>query len=115
MNIVWAKCVCGKRGEGIRYSNTLGYNTLPIPPLSPTQKQRLNDSAMNILMARENHTEMTLAQMYDPDKMPEDLRSTHDKNDLLVDKLYQDKAFLNDEERLAKLFSMYEELIKDKE
>ena len=114
MNIVWAKCVCGKRGEGIRYSNTLGYNTLPIPPLNPIQKQRLNDSAMNILMARENHTEMTLAQMYDPDKMPEDLRNAHDKNDLLVDKLYQDKAFLNDEERLAKLFTMYEELTKDK-
>ena len=57
---------------------------------------------------------MTLAQMYDPDKMPEDLRNAHDANDLLVDKLYQDKAFLNDEERLANLFSMYEELTKDK-
>ena len=113
MNIVWAKCVCGKRGEGIRYSNTLGYNTLPVPPLTPNQKDELRESALDILMARENHTEMTLAQMYDPKKMPEDLRVAHYKNDILVEKLYQPKAFLDDEERLAKLFAMYEELTKD--
>lgn len=114
MNIVWAKCVCGKRGEGIRYSNTLGYNTLPVPPLTPNQKDELRESALDILMARENHTEMTLAQMYDPKKMPEDLRAAHHKNDILVEKLYQPKAFLDDEERLAKLFAMYNELTKDK-
>lgn len=114
MHMAWIRTVCGKLKTDYRYSSSLGYNTFPVPPLNPIQKERLTNSAMSILMARENHTEMTLAQMYDPDKMPEDLRNAHDANDLLVDKLYQDKAFLNDEERLAKLFSMYEELTKDK-
>lgn len=114
IHMAWIRTVCGKMKSDYRYSASLGYNTFPVPPLNLIQKEKLNDSAMNILMARENHTEMTLAQMYDPDKMPEDLRNAHDANDLLVDKLYQDKAFLNDEERLAKLFSMYEELTKDK-
>lgn len=114
MHMAWIRTVCGKLKTDYRYSSSLCYNTFPVPPLNPIQKERLTNSAMSILMARENHTEMTLAQMYDPDKMPEDLRNAHDANDLLVDKLYQDKAFLNDEERLAKLFSMYEELTKDK-
>lgn len=114
IHTAWIRTVCGKLKTDYRYSSSLGYNTFPVPPLNPSQKEKLNDSAMSILMARENHTEMTLAQMYDPDKMPEDLRNAHDANDLLVDKLYQDKAFLNDEERLAKLFAMYEELTKDK-
>lgn len=113
-HMAWIKSVCGYLGTSIRYAKQLGYNTFPVPPLNSKQKERLSNSAMNILMARENHTEMTLAQMYDPDKMPEDLHNAHDANDLLVDKLYQGKAFLNDEERLAKLFSMYEELTKDK-
>ena len=111
---VWNSVVCAKLGTSFAFSSQLGYNVFPSAALNLAQKEALNDSAMNILMARENHTEMTLAQMYDPDKMPEDLRNAHDANDLLVDKLYQDKAFLNDEERLAKLFAMYEELTKDK-
>lgn len=114
IHMAWVRTVCGKLKTDYRYSSSLGYNTFPVPPLNPIQKERLTNSAMSILMARENHSEMTLAQMYDPNKMPEDLRNAHDANDLLVDKLYQDKAFLNDEERLAKLFSMYEELTKDK-
>ena len=113
MHMAWIRTVCGKLETRYRYSSTLGYNTFPVPPLSLNRKGILNDSAMNILMARENHTELTLAQMYDPDKMPEDLRDAHSANDLLVDKLYQDKAFLNDEERLMKLFAMYEDLTKE--
>jgi len=114
MHMAWIRTVCGKLKSDYRYSSSLGYNTFPVPPLNLSQKEKLNNSAMNILMARENHTEMTLAQMYDPDEMPEDLRNAHDANDLIVDKLYQDKAFLNDEERLAKLFAMYEDMTKDK-
>ena len=106
----WAKTVCGKRGEGIRYSNTLGYNTFPCPPLTSAQKEALSKSAENILMMRENHSEMTLAQMYDPDKMPADLRRAHEDNDVLVDLLYRNHAFGSDEERLATLFGLYEKM-----
>lgn len=114
MHTAWIRTVCGKLKTDYRYSSSLGYNTFPVPPLNPSQKEKLNNSAMNILMTRENHTEMTLAQMYDPEKMPNDLKEAHDQNDAIVEKLYQDKAFIDDEERLAKLFAMYEELTKDK-
>jgi hypothetical protein len=110
----WIRTTCGTLGMSFNYSSSLGYNAFPAPPLSQKQKEELSNSAMNILMARENHTEMTLAQMYDPDKMPEDLRKAHNENDILVEHLYQNKIFQSDEERLAKLFAMYEELTKDK-
>ena len=108
--MVWAKRVCGKRGEAVRYSNLLGYNTFPCPPLTPQQEEKLNQSARNILFARANHPELTLADMYDPNKMPEDLRQAHEENDILVDKLYRSTPFQTDEARLATLFKLYEEM-----
>ena len=110
IHMVWAKRVCGKRGEAVRYSNLLGYNTFPCPPLTPQQEEKLNQSARDILFARANHPELTLADMYDPNKMPEDLRQAHEENDILVDKLYRSTPFQTDEARLATLFKLYEEM-----
>lgn len=112
MHNAWIRVVCGYLGTSIRYSNTLGYNTFPCPPLTSAEKEKLTQSAENILLARENHSEMTLAEMYDPDKMPADLRQAHDENDVLVDKLYRNHAFANDEERLAVLFDLYGKMTK---
>lgn len=115
MHMAWIRTVCGKLKTDYRYSSTLGYNTFPVPPLSQNIKQALEYSAKEILFARENHTEKTLAQMYDPDKMPADLRKAHIANDLLVDKIYSDIGFENDEQRLTKLFELYEQMTrKDK-
>lgn len=115
MHMAWIRTVCGQLETRIRYSSTLGYNTFPVPPLSQNIKQALEYSAKEILFARENHTEKTLAQMYDPDKMPADLRKAHIANDLLVDKIYSDIGFENDEQRLTKLFELYEQMTrKDK-
>lgn len=115
MHMAWIRTVCGKLKTDYRYSSTLGYNTFPVPPLSQNIKQALENSAKEILFARENHTEKTLAQMYDPDKMPADLRKAHIANDLLVDKIYSDIGFENDEQRLTKLFELYEQMTrKDK-
>jgi hypothetical protein len=69
-------------------------------------------SARKILLTRENHSERTLAEMYDPNKMPSDLREAHDENDHIVDQLYRKKGFANDEERLAVLFNLYEQMAK---
>lgn len=110
MHMIWVSTVGGRLGTGYRYSVTLCYNTFPCPPLTSAEKEKLAQSAENILMARENHSEMTLAEMYDPDKMPADLRQAHEENDVLVDKLYRDHAFANDEERLAVLFDLYEKM-----
>ena len=111
MHMVWIRTVCGKLETRIRYSNTLGYNTFPVPELSDKTKQALNQSARNILFARENHSEKTMAELYDPEKMPDDLRQAHLQNDLLVDGLYKKTRFTNDEERLSKLFELYEQMI----
>lgn len=107
MHNVWVKTVSGRLGDAINYSSNICYNTFPVPPLSDAQKEKLGQSARKILLTRENHSEKTLAQMYDPDKMPSDLRDAHGENDHIVDKLYRQKGFVNDEERLATLFDLY--------
>lgn len=110
MHMAWIRTVCGKLKTDYRYSSTLGYNTFPCPPLTSQQKEKLNQSARNILFARANHPELTLADMYDPNKMPEDLCQAHEENDILVDKLYRSTPFQTDEARLATLFKLYEEM-----
>lgn len=110
MHMTWIRTVCGQLETRIRYSSTLGYNTFPVPSLSDAQKTKLATSARAILLVRAAHFEQTLAEMYDPDTMPADLREVHDKNDIIVDQLYRGKGFANDEDRLAMLFDLYEQM-----
>lgn len=109
MHMAWVRTVAGRLKTDYRYSNTLCYNTFPFPNLSENQKKALEDSAMRIIEARENHYENTMAQLYDPEKMPDDLRAAHESNDLLVDSLYRRSGFDNDSERLQELFRRYKE------
>jgi hypothetical protein len=89
------------------------YNTFPFPSISARQKAELEKTAYGILDAREAHSELTLAQMYDPDKMPADLRAAHHANDLAVERCYRSRLFESDDERLAYLFKEYERMIKE--
>ena len=109
IHMVWMATTCGRLETRFNYSNTLCYNTFPFPNLSDSQKKTLEDSALSIIEARENHYENTMAQLYDPDKMPDDLRAAHESNDLLVDTLYRRSGFDNDSERLQELFRRYKE------
>ena len=68
---------------------------------------------MGILEARETHSEKTLAQLYDPDDMPADLRKAHHQLDLVVERCYRSKPFESDEERLEYLFKLYEQMIAE--
>lgn len=113
LHMLWTKTVCGYLGTSIRYSNTLAYNNFPFPTLSDAQKAQLETSAIGILMARENHYDITLAQQYDPDNMPADLREAHNANDLLVDSLFRKSGFASDEERLSELFKRYKKLVEE--
>lgn len=110
MHMVWTRTVAGQLETRIRYSSSIVYNNYPIPSLSDSQVKTLTKAAKEILFARENHSERTLAEMYDPEGMPDDLREAHRQNDLLVDSLYRKKPYANDEERLADLFKLYEEM-----
>lgn len=110
MHMVWVGVTCGRLETRLRYSAFLCYNTFPIRPLSEEEKQQLELAAFGVLDAREAHSDKTLAELYDPQKMPPDLRKAHDKVDDLVDRIYNPKGFNNDEERLDCLFSLYEQM-----
>ena len=90
-----------------RYSNSLGWNTFPIPRFTQAQLEALNASARAILKTRWMHHPKTIAKLYDPDKMPDDLREVHRKNDELLETMYIGRPFKNDTERLEKLFKLY--------
>lgn len=107
MHLVWIATVCGKMKTDFRYSNTLGWNTFPVPRLTEQDKADLTRTAENILLAREAHFPATIADLYDPEAMPEDLRRAHDENDELLERIYIGRRFRNDTERLEKLFEMY--------
>jgi hypothetical protein len=116
IHMVWVRAVCGRLEDRLRYSSQLCYNNFPFPNLNSNQKQDLDLSAYKILEEREKHSEKTLSQLYDPEKMPEDLREQHHQNDLLVERCYRLKPFDSDEERLEYLFKLYEQMItKEKE
>jgi type I restriction-modification system DNA methylase subunit len=112
MHMVWQRAVGGALETRLRYSSALVYNTFPIRPLLNHEQEELAIKARNILFARENHSEKTLAEMYDPDKMPKDVRAAHQELDLAVDRLYRSKPYNSDEERLADLFALYEQMIE---
>lgn len=110
----WVRAVSGSLETRIRYSAQLSYNTFPFPSISESKKKEIESLAEDVLLTREHHTEKTLAQMYDPDLMPQDLREAHHALDLAVDSCYPGSPFKSDNERLEVLFKMYEKMTKNK-
>ena len=114
MHILWTKHNAGRLDNRIRYSIFLCYNTFPFPSISDTKKSEIEEAATNVLLARENYPEKTLADLYDPEKMPEDLREAHEELDAIVESCYPGAPFLNDEARLECLFKLYEKMTANK-
>jgi hypothetical protein len=85
----------------------LGWNTFPIPPLTDKNKTDLTRVAQEILLAREAQFPTTIAELYDPERMPDDLRHAHEQNDEIVERIYVGRRFKNDTERLEKMLDMY--------
>ncbi|MGJ9481944.1 DNA methyltransferase [Actinotignum sp. GS-2025e] len=112
MHMAWLRAVGGKMKTDFRYSNTLVYNTFPVPELSASSKEELTKRALRVLDVREYHCEKTLAELYDADLMPRNLREAHEKIDEAVDRLYKSTPFASDEERLAVLFAKYQQMIE---
>ena len=107
IHLVWITAICGKLETRIRYSNSLGWNTFPLPKLTEKNKEDLTRCSENILLAREKHFPATIADLYDPEKMPQNLREAHDRNDEVIERIYIGRRFKNDTERLEKLFELY--------
>lgn len=108
LHLVWIQTVCGKLETRFRYSNTLGWNTFPVPTLTEKNKADLTESAIRILEIRERYFPETIANLYD--NMPDDLRQAHEWNDEVVERIFIGRKFKNDSERLEKLFEMYARL-----
>jgi hypothetical protein len=104
---VWIGTVCVRLEMRFSYSNTLGWNTFPVPSLTEHHKTELTRCAENILLAREAHYPATIGDLYDPEAMPENLRRAHAQNDEVLERIYIGRLFRNDTERLDKLFELY--------
>jgi len=113
MHMAWTRAVAGALETRIRYSNTIVYNNFPVPPLSNPLKERLTVAALRVLDVREYHCERTLAEAYDPDQMPDDLRAAHAEVDSMVDSIYSTRGYETDEQRLSDLFRMFEAMAAD--
>tara|TARA_B110001469_G_C9648157_1_gene328999 strand:- start:3353 stop:6100 length:2748 start_codon:yes stop_codon:yes gene_type:complete len=107
VHLVWIATVCGKLKTDFRYSNTLGWNTFPVPKITEQNKVDLTRCAEDILLAREAHFPATIADLYDPKKMPSNLRQAHERNDEVLERIYIGRCFKNDTERLETLFKLY--------
>ncbi|KGE85127.1 class I SAM-dependent DNA methyltransferase [Phaeodactylibacter xiamenensis] len=115
LHIVWIGTVCSRLRTDYSYGNKLGWNTFPVPKLTTKNKEDLTRCAEDILLARERHFPATIADLYDPEKMPEDLRHAHERNDEVLERIYIGRRFKNDTERLEKLFELYTEMTAKKD
>jgi hypothetical protein len=114
LHLIWIATVCGKLKTDYRYSNTMGWNTFPVPTLTEQNKADLTRCAEDILLAREAHFPATIADLYDPETMPENLRHAHERNDEVLERIYIGRRFKNDTERLEKLFELYTKMTSGK-
>jgi len=105
--LAWVAAVGGKLKTDFRITNTVVWNTFPVPTLTEKMKADLTRCAEDILLAREAHFPATIADLYDPEKMPADLREAHERNDEVLERIYIGRRFRNDTERLEKLFDLY--------
>lgn len=107
LHAVWASAVCGRIRTDIRYSNTMGYHTFPVPQLSDEQRQELEDHAWAVIAAREAHPGKTIAWLYDPESMPDNIRKAHRALDATLERICIGRSFKTDTERLEYLFKQY--------
>jgi hypothetical protein len=112
--MIWVKAVAGLLETRIRYSAGVCYNGFPFPEINEKQKQNLTSHVYNILEEREKHPEKTMAELYDPNKMPAGLKKAHQDLDVAIELCYRSKPFTSDEERLEHLFKLYEGMVNEK-
>ncbi|MGE1082371.1 class I SAM-dependent DNA methyltransferase [Pseudomonas shirazensis] len=108
----WMRTVGGRLKSDYRYSAGLIYNTFPWPEVTEVQRKQIEALAENVLMVREDYPNKSLADLYDPDTMPELLKAAHKALDESVDRLYRLRPFRDATERLEHLFARYESLIE---
>lgn len=114
LHLIWIGTICGRLEMRYSYSNTLGWNTYPLPTLTEKNRADLTRCAEDILLAREAHFPATIADLYDPENMPDNLRHAHEMNDEVLERIYIGRRFKNDSERLEKLFDLYTDMATER-
>jgi hypothetical protein len=109
---VWNKTVSGRLKSDTRISGTITYNNFPFPEMEDEKRERVEKAAQQVLDARGNFPESSLADLYDPASMPSVLRKAHKELDKYVLSLFGLKSTATDEEILSELFKRYAELTK---
>ena len=109
MHMAWLRHVGGRLESRYRYSIDLVYNTFPVPPKG-TNLSKLRPLTQSVLDARAAYPDSTLANLYDPDLMPTNLRKAHQVLDRAVDRLYRRGGFSSERQRIEHLFSLYEKM-----
>ena len=109
MHMAWMRTVTGRMKSDYMYSVGVVYNTFPAPPQG-TDSSRLEPLAQAVLDARAAHPGESLADLYDPDLMPPNLRRAHQALDRAVDRLYRRNGFASERERVEHLFMLYEKM-----
>ena len=112
--MLWLKTVGGRLGDGLRYSAKQVYNTFPFPKIDDVKKKLIEEATFSIIDTIEKYPEKTYYDLYDPEKMPYDLQEQHNILDNEIDKCYQKKNFISNEERIEILFKFYEQIINSK-
>ena len=112
VHMAWMRVVCGRLRSDYRYSANVVYNNFPWPSPTDEQMQRIELTAQGILDARANHSDSTLAEMYNPSSMPYDLLTAHRNNDRAVMAAYGFSTKMTETECVTKLFEMYSQLTK---
>jgi type II restriction/modification system DNA methylase subunit YeeA len=113
MHMIWMKSIGGKLESRYRYSKNVVYNTFPFPKIIQTQKDKIEELVHLILDERDKNYTKTMAELYDPNKMPDGLKQAHHTLDIYIESCYREKPFESDEERLEYLFRLYEKMIKE--
>lgn len=110
---VWAFTFSGRLENRIRYSSMMAWNTFPVPDLTEDDKTALTKCAEDILLARDHYFEHSISELYDPKNMEKrfpELWEAHQRNDEVLENIYNGKPFENDTERLEHLFARYVEM-----
>lgn len=107
----WMRLVAGRLKSDYRYSASVVYNPFPWPDATDVQRQEIERLAEEVLLTRAEFPGRTLAELYDPDKMPTALLAAHQALDRAVDRLYRDRPFKDAADRLSCLLARYEALV----
>ncbi|MEW5125673.1 type IIL restriction-modification enzyme MmeI, partial [Citrobacter freundii] len=109
----WMRLVAGRMKSDYSYSASVVYNTFPWSNVTDTQRKEIERLAEEVILTREEFPGQTLAELYDPDKMPPELLAAHQALDKAVDRLYRERPFKDAADRLSCLLARYEALIQN--